>query len=272
MQFVDGKPRYFATTVLCVLLIWPTEPFLTSAFLMCLTKCIHFMQLADLVVASKIVNGKYQHFYISFLVQVFNNREIANNSCVKGKSSINECSSCITGNDRSLRLRLGNSPRLQPGAFVNSQFAIKNWSGETWGVLLLIYMHLVHAWDHIRKSRVCLQVAKTKKPPKLRDLNKPGIPNSSHWGKNNQKVCMQDSMLRMTPVLLEATAPDIPEDEGFCPAGKVWLKLPLPLMAILSLILGVLWIKSVLFFSLSRLPWSDHDAKNLITAINTELE
>lgn len=29
------------------------------------------MQLADLVVASKIVNGKYQHFYISFLVQVF---------------------------------------------------------------------------------------------------------------------------------------------------------------------------------------------------------
>lgn len=84
------------------------------------------MQLADLVVASKIVNGKYQHFYISLLVQVFNNREIANNSCVKGKSSINECSSCITGNDRSLRLRLGNSPRLQPGAFVNTQ----NWSGK----------------------------------------------------------------------------------------------------------------------------------------------
>lgn len=88
------------------------------------------MQLADLVVASKIVNGKYQHFYISFLVQVFNNREIANNSCVKGKSSINECSSCITRNERSLRLRLGNSPRLQPGAFVNSQFATQNWSGE----------------------------------------------------------------------------------------------------------------------------------------------
>lgn len=74
------------------------------------------MQLADLVVASKIVNGKYQHFYIFFLVQVFNNREIANNSCVKGKSSINECSSCITGNDISLRFRLGASPRLQPDA------------------------------------------------------------------------------------------------------------------------------------------------------------
>lgn len=152
---MDGKPRYFANTVLCVLLIWPDEPFLTNAFLMCLTKCIHFMQLADLVVASKIVNGKYQHFYISFLVQVFNNREIANNSCVKGKSSINECSSCITGNDISLIFRPGTSPRLQPDALWTVGLPHAKWVRRNLRGIIL-HRCLVHIWHHVRKSWVYL--------------------------------------------------------------------------------------------------------------------
>lgn len=155
MQFVGGKPRYFATTVLCVLLIWPTEPFLTNAFLMCLTKCIHFMQLADLVVASKIVNGKYQHFYISFLVQVFNNREIANNSCVKGKSSINECSLLHHKEWEKPKTQTGKFPQIATRCFCeqsvcHSELVRRNLRGVT------VHSYLVHIWDHIRKGRVCL--------------------------------------------------------------------------------------------------------------------
>lgn len=142
-------------TLYCVLLIWPDEPFLTNAFLMCLTKCIHFMQLADLVVASKIVNGKYQHFYISFLVQVFNNREIANNSCVKGKSSINECSSCITGNDISLRFRMGTSPRFQPDALQTLGLPHTKWVRRNLRSVIL-RRYIGHIWYHVRKSWVYL--------------------------------------------------------------------------------------------------------------------
>lgn len=159
---MDGKPRYFANTVLSVLLIWPHEPFLTNVFLMRLTKCIHFMQLADLVVASKIVNGKYQHFYISFLVQVFNNREIANNSCVKGKSSTNECSSCITGNDISLRFRLGTSPRLQPDALQTGGLPHIKWARRNLRGIIL-HGYLAHIWHRVRESRLYLWVSEDQK-------------------------------------------------------------------------------------------------------------
>lgn len=84
---------------------------------------------------------------------------------------------------------------------------------------------------------------------------------------------MQDSMLRMTLALLEPNCPWHPWRQGILPS---WESLTCIAFAFDGNtephFRRVVDKEGSFFFSLSRLPWSDHDAKNLITAINTELE
>lgn len=140
---MDGKPRYFANTVLCVLLIWPDESSLTNAFLMCLTKCIHFMQLADLVVASKIVNGKYQHFYISFLVQVFA-RNSKQQLCKREEQYKWMC--ILHHRERcKSKIQTGNFPQITTSCFASSRFATHKVGQEKpEGTILLRYIGYIH--------------------------------------------------------------------------------------------------------------------------------